>query len=609
MEKNINKFQILFAGNTNYFQKNVKDYDVAEYNLDSDVSELRITTSGIAYILPSGVKIVIPRSIGCNKDKIFCSVTKELNIFKLNPTDQLLSPVVKLTPNGLKFSKLFQVFIPYHYSRSDKQTRELVMRVTTLCTSGVFKYEDLNPELIKTAKEYDNSFSGEAVSFVSNFSLLGIISRLKEDHVVVKKEQSSVLFSFVDPYTKLHFPQNSVINPTDVTITVLAIDNADVKNVVNSDYCPVSNVLQVSVSPKNTVFQTPVMVYLALPNSLIGRSYDKDMLRLLKSSNELEEWQDITTEVKLVYTDENVSFLVDSFSKFWLVWKNVVDIAIKVYQMAITYKVQFLAMQKQSQPSWVLAQCVRHDLVEKRVNQLVEMGYYGKDGCSVVHDFMEGDWFKVKVIGNIQVKSNSEDVKKHLEEKILVKQFLSQYPPDANGLCNFFIEPLDPVSKINIGYISFYKVSNTVCDALENDLYCENGNVFVQKKLHLDDVQVALDHFEKSVQHRSEFGEPERGAFDEATLNNFASDIGAEWQELGYCLGIKHSSIYRIKADNQGNAQQQIFAMLLLWSRTQEHNDESVYKFVNALREVGRNDIAEKVETNFTKKEQNLSQF
>ena len=97
-----------------------------------------------------------------------------------------------------------------------------------------------------------------------------------------------------------------MIHPTDVSITMLAIDNADVNNIVYCDSCPVGNVLQVAVSPKNTVFQTPVTVYLALRESLTGQSYDKDMLRVLKSSNESEGWQDITTEVELVYSNENV---------------------------------------------------------------------------------------------------------------------------------------------------------------------------------------------------------------------------------------------------------------------------------------------------------------
>ena len=398
MEKDSTDPRILLAGNTRYFQGNKHDYEVAEYNLDSDVSELCINASGAAYILPSGVKIVIPNEIGCDVDKIYCSVAKESNKFQLNPTDQLLSPIVELTPNGSKFAKPLRISIPYHYTACDKQTREIVMRVTTAYTNGLLKYEDLNSELINTVKEDANSFSGEVVSFVAHFCQFGAISRLKEDHDVVKNEQPTDIVSSVDASTKLHFPRSSVVNRTDVTITVLKIDDADVKNIVQSDHCPVSNVLQVSVSPKNTVFQTPVTVFLELPNSLIDKSYDKEMLRLLKSSPESEDWRDITTKVELRYTTENVSFQVYSFSKFCLVGKDLeINDFRKIIRRTITYEVQFLAMQQKPCPSVVLAQCVRRDLVEERINQLRDKKYYGNDPCTAVHDFMEGKWFKAGV--------------------------------------------------------------------------------------------------------------------------------------------------------------------------------------------------------------------
>ena len=603
-DKIANDSRILLAGNTNYLQKNLNDYDVSECNLDSDVSELCINTSGAAYILPSGVKIVIPNNVSCSMDKIYCNVSKEPNKFKLNPTDQLLSHVVELTPNGLTFSKSLRISIPYRYTACDKQVREIVMRVTTICAKGLVKYEDLNSELIKTVED-SNIILGEVVSFVNHFSIFGVISRLKEDHVVVKNEQPIDVVSSVNGFTKLHFPQSCVVNPTNVTITVLAIDDADVKNSVMSDHSPVSNVLQVTVSPRSTLFQTPVTVYLALPNSLIGRSYDKDMLRLLKSLNESEDWRDITTEVDIVYTAENVSFQVDSFSKFWLVWKNVMGVARKVYQRSITYKVQFLAMQKQSLPSWVLAQCVRVDLVQKRINQLLEIGYCGKDVCSVVHDFMEGEWFKVKVIGDVQLKSNNENEKKHLEERVLVKQFLSQYPPDASGFCRFPIEPLDPASKTNVGFVSFYKVLETVCHAPESDWKSESGNVPVEKHLsekYLDDVPITLDRFEAAVElpeaaeHKLEFGELGTGLFNESILSYFASEIGEEWEEIGRYLGLRQPVIDRIKLDYPHQAKQQIYKMLLHWSRMHKYDDKCVTEFVNALKEADRTDFAEKVE-------------
>ena len=606
MKKDIIDPTILSAGNTKYFQANIHDYEVAEYNLDSDVGELSINTSGAAYILPSGVKIVIPNEISCDMNKIYCYVSKESNKFKLNPTDQLLSSIVELTPNGSKFAKPLRISIPYRYTACDKQIREIVMRVTTACTDDFLKYEDLNCELINTMEEDANSFSGEVVSFVSHFSPFAVISRLKEDHVVVENEQPTDIVSSVGSFTKLHFPRSSVVEPTDVTITVLKIDETDVKKIVTSDHCPVSNLLQVNVSPKNTVFQTPVTVFLELPNSLIGDSSDKKMLRLLKSSNESEDWRDITAKVELEYTNENVSFQVHSFSKFCLVGKDLkIDDLRKVIQRTITYEVQFLAMQQKTCPSLVLAQCVRRDLIEKRINKLREEEYYGNHPYTSVHNFEEGQKFKVKVIGGIKVKSSNKDEEKHLEENILIKKFHCQYAPDESGICQFYVEPSEAASKISTGFISFYKVLETVCHAPESDEMHENGNNTEENHLsknyrHMDDVPIML----KSVLELSEVAssESETVVVSGTSLCDIASEIGAEWEELAIRLGMTLADIDHIKSDHSGQTRQQIIAMLQKWLGRHSHDSEPVTKLVKALEDMNQKATAKKIKNKMEKK-------
>ena len=590
MEKGITDPWILLAGNINYFQNNINDYEVAEYNLDSDVSELCVNATGAAYILPSGVKIVIPNEINCDVDKIHCSVSRESNKFKLNPTDQLLSPIVELTPNGSKFAKPLKISIPFHYTSCDKQTREIVMRVTTAYTKGLLKYEDLNSESITKVEEDAKSFSGEVVSFVTHFSLFGVISRLKKDPVVVEHEQPTNVVSSVDSSTKLIFPKHSVKNRTDVTIAVLKIDDADVKNIVMCDQCPVSNVLNVDVSPKNTVFEKPVTVFLALPKSLIGKRYDKQKLRLLKSSSESEDWQDITTEVELSYKTENVSFQVKSFSNFCLVGKDLeIDDLPKIIRRTITYEVRFLAMQQKPHPSLVLAQCVRRDLVEKRINQLKERKYYGNDPCTAVHDFVEGQRFEVKAIEDIKVKSNDND------QKRLVKHFHSQHDPDASGFCRFYIEPRKAASRTNHGFIRFLKVRETMCHAPESNGICKNGNICVEKHLsendrYVDEVPITLE----SAGELSEVEKPEPDIFCKLSCE-LASEIGAEWKELARRLGMKPCDIDRFKNDNPNNLKDQIFAMLNAWFRMHAEDPQWLTKLVKALKDAHRTDLTNNV--------------
>ena len=590
MEKDIIDPRILLAGNTQYFQSNKYDYEVAEYKLDSDVSELCINASDAAYILPSGVKIVIPNEIGCNVDKIYCSVVKESNKFQLNPTDQLLSPIVEMTPKGSKFAKPLRISIPYHYTACDNQTREIVMRVTTAYTNGLLKYEDLNSELINTVKEDANSFSGEVVSFVNHFSPFGVISRLKEDRVVVENEQPTDIISSVGSSTKLYFPKSSVVNPTNVTITVLKIDDADVKKIVNPHCGPVSNVLQVCVSPKNTVFQKPATVFLELPNSLIDKSYDKKMLRLLKSSSESEDWRDITTKVELTFMTQNVSFQVDSFSKFWLVWKDFkIDDLQKIIGRTIKYQVQFLAMQQTSCPSFVLAQCVRSDLVEKRIKNLREMKYDGNDPCTKEHEFMEGQRFKVKVTGDIKVKP--------IYKKALEESFYSQRDPNKNAFCQFLIEPSNAASKASLGYISFYTVAETVSHAHESNEQYDNGNVCVERDLsenweYVDSLPIILE----STVELSKAAKPvSETDISEKLRSELASKIGREWKDIARGLGMKQCDLDRFENDNRDNMKEQISAMLCEWFRKKAKDSKWLAELVEALKGAGRTDLAERV--------------
>ena len=589
MEKDIIDPRILLAENTKYLQDNINDYEVAEYKLDSDVSELCINASGAAYILPSGVKIVMPNEISCDVDKIYCSVVKESNKFQLNPTDQLLSPIIEMTPKGSKLAKPLRISIPYHYTACDKQIREIVMRATTAYTNGLLKYEDLNSELIEIVEKDANSFSGEAVSFVNHFSLLGVIARLKEDHVVVENEQITDIISSVGSSTKLHFPRSSVVNPTNVTITVLKIDDADVKKIVNPPCGPVSNVLQVCVSPKNTVFQKPATVFLELPNSLIDKSYDKKMLRLLKSSHESEDWRDITTKVELTFMTKNVSFQVDSFSKFWLVWKDLkIDDLQKIFRRTIKYQVQFLAMQQKSRPSFVLAQCVRSQLVKERIKKLRKMEYYGNDPCTKEHEFVEGQRFKVEVTGDIKVKP--------IHKKALKEQFHCQHDPNKNA-CQFLIEPRDAASKASLGYILFYTVAETVSHAHESNEKYDNGNVCVERDLsenweYVDHLPIILE----STVELSKAAKPvSETDISEKLRSELASKIGREWKDIARGLGMKQCDLDRFQNDNRDNMKEQISAMLCEWFRKKAKDSKWLAELVEALNGAGRTDLAERV--------------
>ena len=118
--------------------------------------------------------------------------------------------------------------------------------------------------------------------------------------------------------------------------------------------------------------------------------------------------------------------------------------------------------------------------------------------------------------------------------------------------------------------------------------------------MYLANVPVILDRFEAAVKlpeavQESHFSELETGMFNESNLWDFASEIGNEWEELGCCLGINQPTRDHIKHDNPYQMKKQIVAMLHEWSEKSTQNAERETEFVNALKAVGRVDIAEKV--------------
>ena len=615
--------RILLEGNNSIMNTNsdlqFSDYDVEIKSLDSDLAEINVNSrKGAGFLLPSGIQITIPNNFSSYVDSIYCNViSKEPTDFRLNPTDQLLSVILELTPNGSRFCKPFRISIPFECNRCDQQTREIVLRVTTISNRGKVEFEDLKSETNITHEDEDSKcFTGEVTAYVNHFSIFGVVSRLVEDNIVVHQNAPATVFSTVNNINRLHFPMSSVVSPTNITVTLLTVGQKEVQSVVDADFSPVSDVLHVIVSPRETVFCSPITVHLALPNQLVGRPYDQENLRLIKCSENSFDWHDITDNVDLLkYTTVDVSFQVNSFSKFWLVWRNVMGVARKVYQRVITYKVQFIAMQKKALPIVVYAQCIREDLVQNRIQQLIEDGYFGKDAYTVVQELMEGDRFRIKVMGDLKLKSYNDADKKHLEEKVLVRRFHSQYPPEKSSFCKFCVEPLtEGVSNVS-GYISFYKLVESFSGELEesdqslpkNPHYsqCHNSDqqpLFSIDLEYLDDVLITVEksettlHLQEGIEHPLKYGELGTGMFKESNLRYIASQIGAEWEEVGHYLGIRTDDMDRIKLDNPGQTRQQIFCMLKKWSVLHMHEENCIMDFTNALKDAERADLAEKVE-------------
>uniref|UniRef100_F6X1J7 P53-induced death domain-containing protein 1-like n=3 Tax=Ciona intestinalis TaxID=7719 RepID=F6X1J7_CIOIN len=198
---------------------------------------------------------------------------------------------------------------------------------------------------------------------------------------------------------------------------------------------------------------------------LMCRHFDKSQFRLLKCPCSSTEWQDVTDNIEMTFSQTDVKFNVNSFSKFWLVWRNVCGVARLVYHRLHTCKVQFIAMQKSSQPTSVFTQCVKSQYTQRTVAKLKQRGYFGDPACTQVKELTEGDQFKIKIIGDIRLDAHTDAYRKHLEEKVLIGRFHKQFHPDEDGYQSFPISAKNPkVTEVVHGHATFYQIIHPDCE-------------------------------------------------------------------------------------------------------------------------------------------------
>nr|CAB3264854.1 p53-induced death domain-containing protein 1-like [Phallusia mammillata] len=606
------------------------DYDVPKHFLDFDTVSVKVQHHcGGRYTLPSGVQITFPKGCLTADTELFCKlITDDASGFDLDVTDQLLSSILDMRPNGLEFKKPVRIELPFSYSGFDHQKRHITMRAMSHCLDGSSTCEDLNSELITQGG------ISKVVGYTSHFSLFGAISKLIEDSIEVKKDRSCSLISSANPQHKIKFEENSVQCDTTVTMQVLSVDQNIVHEVTETTDSFASDILLVDVLPETTVFDKPVTVHLGLPYQLIGKSFDRSKLRLMKCSDGSETWNDITSTVDLIFSTLDVSFKIDTFCMFSVIWSNVNGVMRKIFQRQVSYQVQFIAMQRANLPTVVMAQCVQSKLAKQRMEQLKKEGYTGEDSYSVVHELMEGTKFKVKVFGEVQVKYYNDNDRQHMEEKVLKQQFFSQKSPDQSGFCRFCIEPTSNSKPTSTGYVSFHRIVEHECQASvrisprrsprgppqrvkrTHDASGDHGNrlsrdndvtVPIPEELeHLDDVLVTLKQLDTSLNLPDEreyiynYDDLGSGMFNEINLRFIASKMGADWPIIGTALGFRKDAMERIKLDNPGQTDEQIFSMLRKWAILHRHEKECVETFIEALKTAERLDIADIVKRIYT---------
>ncbi|XP_022097585.1 uncharacterized protein LOC110983032 [Acanthaster planci] len=99
-----------------------------------------------------------------------------------------------------------------------------------------------------------------------------------------------------------------------------------------------------------------------------------------------------------------------------------------------------------------------------------------------------------------------------------------------------------------------------------------------------------------SKQEQTQHAEPpSTPRISDSVLRRVAEKLGGEWKKLATSLGLSAAVVFCIQMDQPGQTENQIFNMLVKWRRKQPSNVDQTDALCRALRQIGREDIAEEM--------------
>ncbi|XP_061773183.1 p53-induced death domain-containing protein 1 isoform X3 [Nerophis ophidion] len=362
--------------------------NIPEWNLLFNQRSFSVTSAGCHVFLPGGAVLLFPP--GCvHKPTTLEWVERgpQRKWVLLEEHDILLSRPLELRPHGVTFLKPVEVCVPHHR----KKGREVVVRkydgkswstLTTVLKKGIKRHcirSDGRPVRL-------------ACCFVSQFSWFIVVARPVTDSCSVTPA-GALLVSSAEPGVKLYFPPDSTSQTCAITLQVLQVSVAEVQTLCGDPQASVSPLLCLSQIP-SIQFLQPIRVQVPLPPGVTGDTVDMSCLYLLHGDPTAETWTDITSQVSLYVTHLYAIFYITHFSWYWLWYKSqtiVGGMVRKVYQRLKQFKVQFLVLQRKTDPSQVLLQCLPTNKVEDQVQSLSER--YDGPQPSDLCELLEGEQF------------------------------------------------------------------------------------------------------------------------------------------------------------------------------------------------------------------------
>ncbi|XP_030283053.1 p53-induced death domain-containing protein 1 [Sparus aurata] len=560
---------------------------IPELHLGFNQHSFCVSSAGCHVFLPGGAELLFPPGCLLKTTRLEWVVKRpEREWVQLEEHDILLSRPLELRPHGITFLKPVEVCVPYHRT---KRRKVVVQRSDGQSCSTL-------PTVLRRGSETHSSHPGGrparlACCAVRHFSWFMAVSRPVKDSCSVTPA-GALLVSSSDPGIKLHFPPDSTVQTRTITLQVLQVSVSEVQAVCGDPQASVSPLLCLSQTP-STDFLQPIKVQVPLPSGVTGHTVNMSCLHLLHGDPTAQTWTDITSQVSLYVTHLYAIFYITHFSWYWLWYTTqrcVSGVVRKVYQRLKQFKVQFLVLQRKTDPSQVMLQCLPSNKVDGRVESLSKQ--YDGPQPSDLCDLLEGEQFFAGFERGLDIITERPDC--------VGGRLRFEFYSSLMNLKEVYICPAQGHNGPVRGQVSFYRgeIPKNLPEEVARKRKGDDSQWLATLPLRLP----ALNSDNSFIMEEPQYpplnlGDPESGYLTEANLLSISLQIGQDWRVIGINLGLSYQELDRIQFKYRDNLGDLVLDMLFHWARGQRNaGPGAATRLVAAMIESGRRDVADEIE-------------
>ncbi|XP_034735257.1 p53-induced death domain-containing protein 1 isoform X2 [Etheostoma cragini] len=560
---------------------------IQELHLGFNEHSFFVSSSGCHVFLPGGAELLFPPGCLVTTTRLkWAEKRPERKWVWLEEHDILLSRPLELCPHGITFLKPVEVCVPYHRS---KRRQVVVQRFDGHVWSTL-------PTVLRRGSESHSSHPGGrparlACCSVSQFSWFIAVSSPVKDSCSVTPA-GALLVSSADPGVKLHFPPDATVQSRTITLQLLQVCVSEVQALCGDPQARVGPLLCLSQTP-SIHFLQPIKVQVPLPAGVTGHAIDMSCLHLLHGDPTAQTWTDITSQVSLSITHLYAIFYITHFSWYWLWYTTtrcVSGVVRKVYQRLKQFRVQFLVLQRKTDPSQVMLQCLPATKVESRVQSLSEQ--YDGPQPSDLCELLEGEQFFAGFERGLDISTERPDC----VEGRLCFEFYSS----LKNLKEVYICPAQGQKGPVRGQVSFYRgeIPSNLPEEVARKRKGPDSQWLATLPLRLPALNSENHFIMEELQYPPlNLGDPESGYLTEANLLSISLQIGQDWRVIGINLGLSYQELDRIQFKFRDNLGALVLDMLFHWARGQTNaGPGAASRLVAAMIESGRRDLADEIE-------------